>query len=104
MSLIVSVLLCGGLFGLFSVDLSKGGFEGEFRACIRTRFCVVVRGCWLVVVVVVVHSACRAWDKRGLLREIYRANLRLRKYNHLIMHAQNKKTFHDRNGEIKLQT
>jgi hypothetical protein len=38
----------------------------------------------------------------GLLREIYRANLRLRKYNHIIMHAQNKKTFRDRNGEIKL--
>jgi hypothetical protein len=54
-------------FGLFSVDLSKGGVEEEIRASIRTRFCVVVRGCWLVVVV---HRACRGWDKRGQLREI----------------------------------
>jgi len=84
-SLIVSVLFLRRSFGLFSVDLSKGGVEGEIRACIRTRFCVVVRGCWLVVVVV--HCACRGWDKRGMLREIYRANQRLRKYNHIIMHA-----------------
>ena len=59
-SLIVSVLFLRRSFGLFSVDLSKEGVEGEIRACIRTRFCVVVRGCWLVVVVV--HCACRGWE------------------------------------------
>ena len=77
----------------------KRGLKEKFELVLGPAFvwwCVVVGWWWWWCTVRAVGG------NRGMLREIYRANLRLRKYNHIIMHAQNKKTFHDRNGEIKL--